>query len=125
MRRALACVLFIFLLAPWAWESQTLSALEGQEKTISLPNDNAMSTLKPGPGVETTRNNCSICHSTDYIVRQPGADVKRWRAEVQKMITVYGAPIGESDAQVIAEYLASAYGPAPAPNGKKRASGKP
>jgi sulfite dehydrogenase (cytochrome) subunit B len=125
MRHALACIAFTFLLAPWARESQTLSAVEAQEKTITLPNDNAMATLKLGPGAEATRNNCSICHSTDYIVRQPGADVKRWRAEVQKMITVYGAPVSEPDAQAIAEYLATAYGPAPASNGKKRVRGKP
>ena len=43
------------------------------EKSIKLPDDDAMAQLKPGPNVEVVRNNCSVCHSTDYIVRQPGS----------------------------------------------------
>ncbi len=79
------------------------------KKTIELPADNAMATLKPGVGVEVVRKNCMACHSTDYIVRQPGGDAARWQAEVEKMIKVFGAPVSESDAKAIAEYLATAY----------------
>lgn len=55
------------------------------------------------------RANCVACHSTDYTIRQPDGDVKRWQAEVEKMIKVFGAPVSESDAKTIAEYLATAY----------------
>ena len=85
-----------------------------QVRSIELPGDNAMAKLKPGPGVEVVRANCVACHSTDYIARQPHSDAKRWEGEVKKMISVYGAPIGEADAKVIVEYLAAAYGPAQA-----------
>ena len=105
-------------------------ALGGQENSITLPDDNAMAQLKPGPGVEAARANCVACHSTDYIVRQPPSAAKAWEAEVKKMMAVFGAPISESDARTIADYLSSAYGlqaqatpVTPAP--KKRASGKP
>lgn len=81
------------------------------EKSITLPPDNPVSELKPGPGVEKARANCIPCHSTDYIVRQPGRDAKQWEAEVKKMVTVFGAPINEGDAKVIVEYLAAVYGP--------------
>src|ERR1700688_3821504 len=89
------------------------AAAAGQitERSIQLPDDNAMATLKPGSGVEVARANCVICHSTDYIVRQPGSDAKHWDAEVRKMVTVFGAPISDSDAKVIADYLSTAYGP--------------
>ena len=80
------------------------------EKSIKLPDDNAMAQLKPGPNVDVVRANCFDCHSTDYIVRQPASDAKKWEAEVQKMIKVYGAPISEADAKAIVEYLATAYG---------------
>jgi len=83
-----------------------------QVRSITLPPDNAMAELKAGPGVETARANCVACHSTDYIVRQPGSDAKRWEGEVKKMVTVYGAPISEANTKIIVEYLASAYGPA-------------
>lgn len=91
----------------------TALAGEPKEKQITLPPDNALGDLKPGPGVETVRNNCVACHSTDFIVLQPRSDAKQWEAEVRKMITVFGAPISEADAKVIVQYLATAYGPAP------------
>ena len=31
----------------------------------ALPDETA--TLRPGPDVETAQNNCSSCHSVDYI----------------------------------------------------------
>ena len=55
------------------------------EKSIRLPNDNPMAQLKPGPNVDVVRNNRTICQSTDYIVRQPASDAKKWEGEVQKM----------------------------------------
>ena len=85
-----------------------------------------MAKLKPGPGVETVQNDCMICHSTDYIVRQPGGDAKHWEPEVRKMITVYGAPISEADVQTIVNYLATTYRaetanpPSPAPPSSER-----
>jgi sulfite dehydrogenase (cytochrome) subunit B len=83
-------------------------------KKIDLPPDNAMAKLKPGPDVKTVETDCMICHSTDYIVRQPGGDAKHWEPEVRKMITVFGAPIPEADVQTIVNYLATAYGAEPA-----------
>jgi len=81
------------------------------QKTITLPPDNALATLASGPGMEITRDNCVSCHSTDYIVRQPRGDVKQWQAVVTKMVKVFGAPIAPENEKTIAEYLSSAYGP--------------
>jgi sulfite dehydrogenase (cytochrome) subunit B len=65
--------------------------------------------LKPGPGVETAIV-CTACHSPDYISTQPPGKGKAfWQAEVQKMIKVYKAPIGDDDAATIANYLAATY----------------
>ena len=72
-----------------------------------LPPETAQ--LKPGPGVDTAIV-CTACHSADYISTQPPGKGKAfWQAEVQKMIKIYKAPIGEDDAAVIANYLAAAY----------------
>lgn len=106
-------------LALWLAQPSLQSA---PEKTIKLPEDSAMANLKPGPGVEVVRNECGICHSTDYIVRQPGGDAKHWEPEVTKMIKVYGAPISEADAKTIVSYLATAYG-AEAAEGRQKAEG--
>ena len=79
----------------------------GDPMVYQLPPETAE--LKPGPGVETA-NVCKACHSADYIGTQPSGKGKAfWQAEVQKMIKVYKAQIADSDAVVIANYLAATY----------------
>ncbi|HKQ24490.1 MAG TPA: cytochrome c [Burkholderiales bacterium] len=67
--------------------------------------------LRDGPGRQLVEGNCVMCHSLDYIpMNSPFLDRKGWETSVNKMITVMGAPIAESDAQKIVDYLASQYG---------------
>jgi sulfite dehydrogenase (cytochrome) subunit B len=75
-----------------------------------LPDETAA--LKPGPNLDVVKNNCTACHSADYINTQPrGPKFTRdfWQAEVTKMIKVYGAPIDDADVAKIVDYLASTY----------------
>ncbi|MBR0756729.1 cytochrome c [Bradyrhizobium jicamae] len=68
--------------------------------------------FKPGPNLEVVQNNCTACHSADYVKTQPrGEKFKKdfWQAEVTKMIKVYGAPIDDADVGKIVEYLAATY----------------
>ena len=78
--------------------------------SYELPPETAA--FKPGPNLETAQNNCTGCHSADYIATQP-RNVKSkkdfWQAEVTKMIKVYGAPIDEADISKIVDYLSSTY----------------
>ncbi len=57
------------------------------------------------------KNNCTGCHSSDYIATQPRMEKKKefWQAEVTKMKNVYGAPIADADIGQIVEYLAATY----------------
>ena len=76
----------------------------------ALPEETAA--FKPGPNLEVVQNNCTACHSADYIKTQPqGEKFKKdfWQAEVTKMIKVYGAPIDDADIGKIVEYLAATY----------------
>jgi mono/diheme cytochrome c family protein len=67
--------------------------------------------LKDAPGREVVQNNCATCHSLDYPrINSPFMDRKTWETEVNKMISVFGAPITPEDAKVIVEYLAVNYG---------------
>ena len=67
--------------------------------------------FKPGPNLEVVKNNCTACHSADYIGTQPRMEKKRefWQAEVTKMIKSYGAPIDDADIPKIVDYLAATY----------------
>ncbi len=67
--------------------------------------------LKDAPGRDIVAANCSMCHSLDYVqMNAPFLDRKGWEASVNKMIKVMGAPVTESDARTIVDYLASQYG---------------
>jgi hypothetical protein len=86
--------------------------LTANAKPISYKLPDEVAEFKPGPNVEVTRNNCTACHSADYVQTQPRGPKFRkdfWQAEVTKMIKVYGAPIDETDAGKIVDYLTATY----------------
>ena len=96
-----------------AWVAATglvLGAANAAPVAYQLPDETAA--FKPGPNLEVVQNNCTACHSADYINFQPrGEKFKKdfWQAEVTKMIKVYGAPIDDADVGKIVDYLAATY----------------
>jgi mono/diheme cytochrome c family protein len=78
--------------------------------SYTLPEETAA--FAPGPDLDVVQNNCTGCHSADYINTQPrGQKYKKdfWQAEVIKMIKSYGAPIEEADVAKIVAYLAATH----------------
>ena len=95
------------LLAAAAWSFGPVNAAP---VSYTLPEETAA--FKPGPNLEAAQNNCTACHSADYISTQPRGQKPRkdfWQAEVTKMIKVYGAPIDDADVGKIVDYLAATY----------------
>ena len=67
--------------------------------------------LKEAPGLNKVESNCAGCHSLDYVMmNSPFPNATLWDAEVTKMIKAFGAPIEETDAKIIADYLKKYYG---------------
>jgi mono/diheme cytochrome c family protein len=98
------------LLALFAVSLLSLGSSSAAPVSYALPEETAA--FKPGPNLEVAQNNCTGCHSADYISTQPrGEKNKRefWQAEVTKMIKVYGAPIDDADVGKIVDYLAATY----------------
>ena len=94
--------------AIFALISPTAGAGAAKALTYDLPDETA--TLRPGPGVETARDNCMSCHSVDYIDTQPpGRGKAFWEGEVNKMIKSYHAPVSDADARAIVDYLTKTY----------------
>jgi mono/diheme cytochrome c family protein len=88
----------------------SLGAAIASPVSYNLPPETAA--FKPGPNLDLVKNNCTACHSADYIAIQPrGPKFKKdfWQAEVTKMIKVYGAPIADADVARIVEYLTATY----------------
>ncbi len=62
-------------------------------------------------GAEIVVNNCTACHSLEYVTTQPrGMGEKFWHDEVTKMVKVYGAPVEPADAEAIAKLLGERFG---------------
>jgi sulfite dehydrogenase (cytochrome) subunit B len=76
---------------------------------IQLPPDST--SLRPGVGSDLAARQCATCHSADYVaIQPPGKPLAFWKAEVEKMKKVYGAPIPDEAIDPIARYLTREYG---------------
>jgi mono/diheme cytochrome c family protein len=99
-----------FFLALAAVAGLTPASANAAPVSYTLPDETAA--FKPGPNLEAVQNNCTACHSADYINTQPrGPKFKKdfWQAEVTKMIKVYGAPIEDADVGKIVDYLTATH----------------
>jgi cytochrome c551/c552 len=78
---------------------------------ISLPADTSRLRKSDLAGYAIALQKCGICHSADYInLQPPGMTTQQWTAEMAKMQHTYGAPLSESDIDLVGEYLAVTYG---------------
>lgn len=66
--------------------------------------------LPDGDGRAEVMGNCVLCHSTRLIAGQPRLSRKAWQAEVDKMRTVYGAPVAPEATPKIVDYLVATFG---------------
>src|SRR5437879_4006472 len=104
------CFLGALLLTTAAVAGFNFGPVTAAPVSYKLPDETAE--FKPGPNLDVVKNNCTACHSADYVSTQPrGPKFKKdfWQAEVTKMIKVYGAPIADADVPKIVEYLAATY----------------
>ena len=100
----------VALLLAVAVTGLSFGSLTAAPISYTLPEETAA--FKPGPNLDVVKNNCTACHSADYVETQPrGPKFKKdfWQAEVTKMIKVYGAPIADAEVSKIVEYLAATY----------------
>lgn len=59
-----------------------------------------------GPDADLLNANCAACHSSEMISTQPRMTEDQWRSTVDKMRTVYKAPIEDADAARLPAALA-------------------
>jgi cytochrome c5 len=75
---------------------------------VDLPDSDRM--FPAGPGSDAINNNCLACHSAGMVLNQPELSKQAWAAEVNKMISVYKAPVAPEDVSPIVEYLSTVKG---------------
>lgn len=78
--------------------------------SIALPADAA--SLPPAAAIVT--EHCTGCHSAEMITAQPPLDAAKWQAEIDKMRTVFKAPIDPA----VDPRLIAALGALPSQNGQ-------
>ena len=71
--------------------------------------------IKMGKGFDAVQANCLMCHSFGYIINQGRQSRAFWKGKIDKMIVHFKAPISDTDAKIIEEYLFEHYG-----NGKEQ-----
>lgn len=83
--------------------SVTANGFTFRPATATLLDDDLA--LPDGPGVEAVRNNCTSCHSAAMMLSQPKLTPEQWKAEVEKMVKAYHAPIDPAAVPAIEGYL--------------------
>lgn len=86
------------------------SAATARSLTYELPQDATPAVLSQ-PEAELVVSSCGGCHSLDYLTTQPpGKGAQFWRDAVNKMITVYGAPVQPGEVDDLTTVLAGRMG---------------
>ncbi len=89
----------------------TGQAAQAASKSITLPPDGVTLKASDLPGYAKAQAICSACHSAEYMQFQPpNAARPYWEAMVNRMKTVFKAPIDDADIPLIVDYLAQTYG---------------
>lgn len=80
-------------------------------KTLELPPDGIALTASELPGYQKAQENCTRCHSAEYMRYQPPtASRAYWDAMVKRMKVVFKGPIPDEDMPAIVDYLVKTYG---------------
>jgi hypothetical protein len=73
------------------------------DASITLPDDPI--DLPEGPGRDAVIANCTACHSPSTMLQQPRVSREKWESIVDKMITLYKAPVDEAAVPEIVDYM--------------------
>ena len=71
--------------------------------SVELPVSKAL--FPAGAGADIANSQCLICHSADMVLYQPARSQDEWKVTINKMRTVYGAPIVPDQIDALAAYL--------------------
>ena len=107
----LSSILLIFIFTCVAVSCSGPAVRTEEAVSGTVPNLNNVQTHLPeAPGYKTYYSNCLVCHSDRYVLDQPDLPAKSWTAIVTKMQKTFGAPVADSSAEKIIQYLVAIKG---------------
>lgn len=74
-----------------------------KSKAIDYPQDQV--TLPESATNDLVTQNCTGCHSVEFVTAQPSLDARKWAGVIAKMRKVYHAPIDPADDAKLTEAL--------------------
>jgi hypothetical protein len=98
---------FVAFFALWALAAHAENRIPLKSVNVEIPFGDRMF---EGPGSDVANNNCLACHSAGMVLDQPALSQAQWRAEVEKMLTAYKAPVDPKEVDAIVAYLVSIRG---------------
>lgn len=107
MLRQARPLLFIAILSLSALAAHAEERLVLKSVKVDLPDGDR---VFEGQGADVANNNCLACHSAGMVLFQPALSQAQWHTEVEKMRTIYKAPIDPKDVDAIVAYLVSIRG---------------
>ena len=105
-------IIMLFSLCVCYFLSCSEAINKNENSIVAAPIDlNSVTTNLPNaPGYATFQANCISCHSARYVQMQPDFSEETWRAIVKKMQKSFGAPVSDSSANEIVQYLVAIKG---------------
>ena len=100
-------LVFVAFSALWALAAHAEDRIPLKSVNVEIPFGDSMF---EGPGSDVANNNCLACHSAGMVLDQPALSQAQWRAEVEKMLTAYKAPVDPKEVDAIVAYLVSIRG---------------
>ena len=105
MFRNFLSAIILLGVASMPFVARAATPFELKSVKIDLPDSDRM--FPDGPGSDAINNNCLACHSAGMVLNQPELSKQAWAAEVNKMISIYKAPVAPEDVGAIVDYLSS------------------
>jgi mono/diheme cytochrome c family protein len=96
--------------AAYAEPTPKVPSAAALNRTVRVTLPDSKQVFPPGAGADIANSQCMICHSAGMVTRQPPLRFDEWKAEINKMRTVYGAPMPAEQVEALAKYLTAIKG---------------
>jgi mono/diheme cytochrome c family protein len=86
-------------------QNEPLAPSDARWTKVSVQLPSSPTLFPAGKGADIANSQCVICHSPDMVLYQPARTQDQWKETINKMRSVYGAPLPAEQVDVLATYL--------------------
>jgi len=86
-------------------QDEPLAPSDARWTKVSVQLPTSPTSFPAGQGADIANSQCVICHSPDMVLYQPARTQEQWKETINKMRSVYGAPLPAEQVDALATYL--------------------